>query len=179
MGQPIGLIPIGPIDGELLAWLQSRLPDLTGSPVHIGAEVPLPAHGFDPLRNQYQGDVLLAILRDLPYPNLGRLLGFTDADCYAAGLNFIFGQAVVGGREAFVALPRLRQTYYGLEHNEELFRQRVLKEAIHELGHTWSLPHCPDPLCVMYFSDTLQDTDVKQLELCDRCRQQLDLASLP
>jgi archaemetzincin len=87
------------------------------------------------------------------------------------GLNFVFGQATVAGRDAFVALPRLRETSYGRPPNESLYRERVLKEVLHELGHTWGLGHCPDPRCVMYFSNMLADTDAKGLEFCPRCRE--------
>ncbi len=115
----------------------------------------------------------MALLRDLPYPGAERVLGLTDVDCYVPGLNFIFGQAASGGRQAFVALPRLRQSFYRLPENLALFRQRALKEAVHELGHTWGLSHCPDPRCVMHFSNSLHDTDVKGPGFCSQCRDRL------
>jgi predicted Zn-dependent protease len=98
------------------------------------------------------------------------------ADCYTPGLNLIFGQATLNGREAFVALPRLRPSFYGQSEDLNLFRQRALKEAIYELGHTWGLAHCPDLCCVMHFSNTLHDTDVKTVGFCSRCRGRLERA---
>ena len=89
-------------------------------------------------------------------------MGLADADCYAPGLNFVFGQATLGGQEACVARLRLRPSFYGLPENLPLFRRRVLKEAVRELGHTWGLGHCSDGQCVMVFSNTLQDTDAKE-----------------
>ena len=103
-------------------------------------------------------------------PNVERILVLTTVDCSAPGLNFIFGQVALDGRVAFIALPRLRPSFYGLLADLPLFRQRVLTEAVHELGHTWGLTHCFDPHCVMHFSDTLHDTDVKGAAFCRQCQ---------
>ena len=170
----VTLVPIGPLPAELLPWLADRLMALIDQRIAIGEPVPLPAAGYNPRRRQYRGSTLIAALRAPAHPATGRVLGLTDADCYAPGLNFIFGQATLGGRESFVAMPRLRQSFYGLPENPTLFRERVLKEMVHELGHTWGLAHCADARCVMHFSNTLRDTDVKGTIFCTRCRERLE-----
>jgi len=174
MDKNITLIAIGPVPPALLSWLAERLAKAVGQKVVIGEEVALPASGYNARRHQYHGDALLAMLRTLRYPETGQVVGLTEADCYAPGLNFVFGQAQVSGREAFVALPRLQQSFYGLPDEPVLFRERVLKEVIHELGHSWGLAHCPNVYCVMHFSNTLRDTDVKEATFCPRCRDRLD-----
>ena len=165
------LVPVGPVPAELLRWLADRLRGVIGQDAAIGAQVPPPANGYDARRQQYRAEAVLAALRALSYPAASRLVGLIDADCYAPRLNFVFGQATLGGREALVALPRLRQSFYGRPEDEQLFRQRTLKEVLHELGHTWGLGHCPDPRCVMHFSNTLEDTDLKGIDFCPRCPQ--------
>ena len=164
------LVPVGPVSPELLAWLAGCLAEALGRPTSVGDEIPLPARGYDPRRRQYRGETILDALRALPAPGVGRVLGLTEADCYAPGLNFIFGQAVLDGRAALVALPRLRPSFYGLAEDPELYQQRALKECVHELGHTWGLRQCPDPGCVMHFSNTLADTDAKGAAFCARCQ---------
>lgn len=169
------IVPIGPVPIYLLSWLESRLGLFLQRPVSIGRAVPFPKKGYSRSRRQQKGEAVMELLAAIPAPGAERIVGIIDQDCYNGEFNFVFGQAAAGGRQAFVALPRLRQGFYGLEENKDLFRQRVLKEIIHELGHTWGLGHCPDPGCVMRFSNTLQDTDRKEARFCDTCREKLNL----
>ncbi|GIV95436.1 MAG: peptidase [Herpetosiphonaceae bacterium] len=169
----ITLVPIGSVPSDLLVWLQDRLREELQLAVVVDEAIPLPGQSYNDRRGQYQGDALLIALRGYRLHGVQRIVGLIDADCYAPGLNFIFGQASINGREAVVVLPRLRQSYYGLPEDQPLFRERVLKEIVHELGHTWGLGHCPNPQCIMHFSNTLQDTDRKGLAFCPRCHTQL------
>lgn len=103
-----------------------------------------------------------------------KLLVLCNFDAYSNGLNFVFGQAHMNGKVAAVYLPRLRQEFYGLEENENLFLQRVLKEAVHEIGHAFGLGHCPISRCVMHFSNSISDTDAKAKDFCQACRIKID-----
>jgi archaemetzincin len=96
-------------------------------------------------------------------------LGIIDADLYVPGLNFVFGEADLMGCCALISLTRLRQEFYSLPADSGLFFQRVAKEAVHEIGHTLGLNHCPDVRCVMHFSNSLEDTDIKSSYLCANC----------
>jgi archaemetzincin len=60
-----------------------------------------------------------------------------------------------------------------LNTNKSLFYQRIIKEAVHELGHAFGLKHCNYPMCVMHFSNSLPDTDIKQNSFCDIRRTQI------
>lgn len=165
----IALVPVGPVPAALLAELARLVAARLARRVAIGEPVPLPERAYDPERMQYRADSVLVELGRLASPDADRLVGIIDADCYFPGLNFIFGQAVGGGREALVALPRLRQSFYDLPEDEDLFRERVLTEIVHELGHTWGLEHCSHETCAMYFSNSLRDTDRKAARFCPSC----------
>jgi archaemetzincin len=172
----IVLVPIGAAPSELLDWLVDRLGDAVGTQVLLDEGIPLPAAAYDARRGQYGAGIILSVLCERSLPPAARVVGLAEADCYAPGLNFIFGQALMNGRAALVALPRLRQSFYGLPEDGALFRERVLKEVVHELGHTWGLAHCADARCVMHFSNTLHDTDVKGAAFCAHCRARLTQA---
>ena len=115
------------------------------------------------------------ILKKLkPTKNI-KILVICDIDAYSGDLNFVFGEAYREGRVAAIYLPRLRQEFYGLESNKLVFHKRIVKEAIHELGHTFGLFHCNNELCVMHFSNSLYDTDIKEKSFCSNCKNNFRL----
>jgi archaemetzincin len=131
---------------------------------------------YNPERKQYYSSAILEKLRNAGSEAGERVLGLVDIDLYVPDLNFVFGEADVVEKIAVISTKRLRQEYYGLPKDEELLLDRTLKESVHELGHTYGLGHCPDKSCVMYFSNSLQDTDFKSSSFCESCKGKLMLA---
>jgi archaemetzincin len=138
---------------------------------------------FDKQRNQWKSTDILQWLSDrykkLNYSKETRrttktkILAICDFDAYSDKLNFVFGEAYLDGSICAIYLPRLRQELYGLKADESLFCQRIVKEAVHELGHAFGLTHCESIKCVMHFSNSLSDTDIKRSHLCNVCRAHL------
>ena len=143
-----------PVVDMLAAELAAR-----GVATRIDAPVPLPASAYVPARGQYRAESLHALLRGYAR----HVLGITHRDLYAGDLNFVFGIASPGGA-CLISTARLTAGA-----DESLFRARLAKEAVHELGHTLGLEHCADPGCVMFFSNRLADTDRKGDAYCSRC----------
>ena len=169
----ISLKPIGNIDNDILEQLKERLNQTFGCPVEITPEADSLDQAYDPKREQCLASVLLTRFKTSDATKDEKVLGIVDADLYAPGLNFVFGQADTVEGAAIISLYRLRQEYYGLPPDEPLFLNRATKEAIHELGHTFGLEHCPDIRCIMHFSNSLADTDWKQAAFCSQCRPKL------
>jgi archaemetzincin len=88
-------------------------------------------------------------------------------------LNFVFGEADVFSGATIISLARLRQEFYGHPADRRLFQERAVKEAVHEISHACGLDHCPDPDCIMYFSNSIRDTDRKGPGFCRTCKETL------
>jgi len=99
-----------------------------------------------------------------------RVLAVGACDLYVPVLTFVFGEARLDGNCAVVSTARLAEEFYGLPPSPALLRQRLVKEAVHELGHTFGLRHCPDWRCVMTSSHAVERLDVKTAEFCARCQ---------
>jgi archaemetzincin len=170
----IDLQPVGEIEPDTLVYLQINLNQVFGCPVSVHKPVPVPENSFAAERKQYLSDSFLHKLR-LMQNQKTTVLGITEVDLYTEGLNFVFGQADMEHNVAVISLNLLRQEEYGLPSDESLLRERSLKEAVHEIGHTLGMPHCTDGACVMHFSNSLLDTDYKKPYFCGRCRPKLPM----
>ncbi len=167
----IVLIPINHVERETLDRLVRPASEIFRQPVEIGSCWEVPAKSRDFKRAQYQADLILDDIQD-PQPG-NRHLGIFNMDIYAFGLNFIFGEADTRTKKALISLYRLKPEYYGLPRNDALFHERTLKEAVHEIGHTYGLRHCPNIRCIMHFSNSIEDTDIKGPQFCPLCQKSL------
>src|SRR5919197_1085392 len=128
---------------------------------------------FDKQRKQWKSNVILQWLSDKynkPSSKSAKTLAICDFDAYSGSMNFVFGEAYRDGSVSAIYLPRLRQEFYGLKPDESLFYQRIVKEAVHESGHAFGLYHCQNIRCVMHFSNSLSDTDIKTSHFCNVCK---------
>ena len=166
----IRIIPIGEVEPGVLEHIYTALKETFNRECRLGEGLPKPDYAFNPHRGQYSAEEILKRLR---IDGAERVLGVVDLDLYVPHLNFVFGLADQSGRRAVIALLRMHQNFYGLPEDLGRFLQRSVKEALHELGHTYGLCHCSDRLCVMAFSNSLADTDYKGQAFCQKCRRKL------
>jgi archaemetzincin len=167
----ITLKPLGKIADEIMDELKGRVGGVFHCPVEITAGLSDLVQAYNPERKQYFSSKLLASLGKAE--GEVRVVGIADVDLYVPRLNFVFGEADIVSETAIVSLHRLRQEYYGLAQDEALFMERATKEIVHELGHTFGLGHCPNSKCVMHFSNSLADTDLKAASFCSSCRPKI------
>ncbi|MHB9074251.1 MAG: archaemetzincin family Zn-dependent metalloprotease [Desulfobaccales bacterium] len=168
----IKLVSVGSLPPPLLSFLQEGLARELGAVVQAGGNLPLPASCPEG-RRQYIGDPFLEVLAAARTPEDEVILGVTGVDLFVSGLNFVFGLADPRSLCAVISLARLYPEFYGQPRDPGRFKERALKEAIHELGHLWGLDHCSNPACIMFFSNTLTDTDRKGPGFCKLCRERL------
>jgi archaemetzincin len=126
---------------------------------------------YDSRRNQYHSTRIITLLEShLREMQLDKLLGVASFDLYEPRMKFVFGEARSPGRVGVISTYRLKPK----SRNEtDLLRSRVVKEAVHEIGHMMDLKHCSRETCVMHFSETLKDTDDKSYDFCITCKSRL------
>lgn len=166
------IVPLGAVDKSFLMKLASGVEEVLPfvrcviSPLLLN----LPKDAYNPRRRQYSSDIIMRLYQGRFKE---RTLMVTKADLYSPGLNFIFGQAEYPGLLALISLARLDPRFYGKPYDEPLMFDRAVKEAIHEICHTYGLSHCSDPRCVMRFSNSILDTDLKSKTPCHVCTAKL------
>ena len=135
------------------------------------------------MRRDWNGIIVLKIERDLPKMALSILLFvlsiFLTNHSIAKERNptmdiLLIPVGEVDRKVIEILQNELRQEFYNLPRDQGLFHKRGLTEAVHELGHTYGLGHCRNPRCVMFFSNSLVDTDRKGPEFCPDCKKQLE-----
>jgi archaemetzincin len=165
----IYLLPLTFPDKKTLSSLSSVLEETFGLPVVISKRSFSLENGKDTLRNQYNSTWILSqIVKRFPEDTC-KVLAITQVDLYVPVLTYVFGEAQLDGTVAVVSVHRLQDELYGLPRNPLKCRERLEKEAIHELGHTFGLLHCHEPQCVMYTSTYAEEIDFKSMHFCSNC----------
>ena len=184
MQRIVYLQQIGDFDEKILLRLKNQLisefTEFNISFKIVKDEIPLEESDYDSIRRQYNAtSILNKIAYHLQEKQYFRILGILDEDIFSGSLNFVFGLATNPNAKilsfpiaALISITRLREDFYRRPTNNALFELRVLKEAIHELGHTFGLKHCNN-YCIMKFSNSLRDTDNKPKKFCDSCHNKL------
>lgn len=130
---------------------------------------------FSAERKQYHSTLILAHILSLIPEDGTKIVGITNVDIYIPILTFLFGEAQLGGKGAIVSSFRLRNPFYGLPEDKALQHNRLVKEILHELGHTLGLIHCPNYECVMHSSTYVEDIDLKRDQFCPNCQDALKI----
>lgn len=165
----IAVLPLGRVQEDVLTVIGDGLQALLRLPVDVLDPIPLPKHTFMEARDQYNAMAIIKFL-DREFPsNSVKILGVTRADLCNPILTYVFGEAYMGGRAAVMSCARLHLGLGSQPVSREQFLDRVVKVAIHEIGHTFNIPHCHQGRCVMRASNTIPDLDNKLNYLCSYC----------
>jgi archaemetzincin len=165
----IYLVAVGSVPLQVLDWIEQTVAEWCPWPVKRLPALAFPEDSFDTKRGQYKSvEIMKAVARSAP-SDASRILGITEGDLAIPTLTFVFGQAQLDGAVAVVSLARLRQEFYGLPGDENVLRERVTKELLHDLGHTFGLTHCAESKCVMSLATHIGLVDNKAERYCTHC----------
>ena len=167
----IELVPFGRVDISLVHGLAASLGKVFRAGVCISSPVQCIDRFYDEGRSQYCSPMILQYLASNGERHWGgsRTLAIIGEDLYTPILTYVFGEAEFKGKAAIVSTYRLRPEVYGLAPDRLLVSYRLLKEAVHELGHTFGLVHCMKLECVMHASTYVEDLDLKSDKFCTDC----------
>ncbi|MFX0039164.1 MAG: archaemetzincin family Zn-dependent metalloprotease [Promethearchaeota archaeon] len=184
MKKIVSLLKIGQVDLTIFEMLKTKL-EFSFREFNISVDilkdiVPLENSEFNVKRNQYNASKILDKINSyVQNRRFFRVLGILDKDIFTSSLNFVFGLAMNPNNLktsnpviSLISITRLREHFYRRPEDRFLFEERISKEAIHELGHTFGLPHC-HKFCIMRFSNSITDTDYKPSLFCKSCLDKL------
>lgn len=165
----VHLLPVGTVDRSLLENLSIALARSLRVQCEILPSQLDPAPSYHAERQQFHSSELLQRTMRLLQPGDWRILAVAGVDLYIPILKYVFGEAQIGGPCAVVSMFRLRQEFYGLDRDDALLGERLLKESVHELGHTLGLHHCDDYRCAMASSHAVEWIDLREMSWCESC----------
>jgi archaemetzincin len=167
----ISVVPVNAIDHQVLTRLALCLEERFLASCVVRASVAVPKSALNGVRKQLFFGSVAAKLAVANEGSESIVLGITEYDLYKTSHQFIFGSASESHRCAVVSLHRLRPEFYGEPADENVLFQRLLKEAVHEIGHAMGLKHCYNARCPMYYSNSVFDTDNKFSNFCEACEK--------
>lgn len=143
----------------LISELKNCLPDIT-----LLKPVPLPEQAWYDQRKRYRADKLIYWLKNRINDD-EIVIGLTSKDISTTKNEIkdfgVMGLGFTPGKSCVVSTFRL---------NKQNLRQQLFKVAIHELGHTRGLNHCPVKTCFMRDAKGGNPVD-EEKEFCERCRK--------
>lgn len=172
--QPLGATTPG---SELQA-VSSALTAFYAVQVTVAPPLALPATAFYAKRQRYRAEKLLDYLVENAPPSARVVLGLTAVDISTTKGSYedwgILGLATVDGRSAVLSSFRCQRGAKNGAHT----RARFAKTAVHELGHSFGLEHCPTRGCIMHDGEGSVLTTDTEHDLCAATRARLGAAGL-
>jgi archaemetzincin len=171
----IRVLNVSPLRGSQWVGILATVREVFGVPASVAqAELDL-RKPYDPIRRQVNSTALLGQILRHNAPRSQKQIGVVNVDLFMPVLTFVFGEAQLSGTVAIVSTHRLANEFYGLPRDEGLLLQRLGKEIVHELGHTFGLYHCRQFECVMRSSTYVEEIDLKKAVPCPECAEAIRL----
>ena len=132
------------------------------------------------IRGRYRADGILDWMQGVALAP-GKWMGVTDVDIVAKkekNENWgVLGLGTIDGRCSVLSTFRMKRQWENGGAPEPLVRERLWKTAVHELGHTLGLSHCPVKGCIMEDAHGTVKTTDREIGPLSRLRAALPQAS--
>ncbi|MFB6135706.1 MAG: archaemetzincin family Zn-dependent metalloprotease [Halobacteriaceae archaeon] len=168
----VDIVPVGEVPAQVKREASSGLRRVYGCDVSVKPAQSVPEDAHDARRDQYRAEEFIDIAASVG--DNEKTLAITTHDLFYRRRNYVFGLAYLDGRGCVVSTNRLQTSADGgfsQKPAEDIFADRIRKEVVHEIGHTLGLEHCDNKRCVMNFSPTVREVDVKEENLCGSCQR--------
>ena len=160
--------PVGELSIELIEAVAGEIEQVFGFLTETSPILQDISFALDDKRNQYHSTAILdQLAANLP-PRIIRVLAIVQVDLFIPILTHVYGEAQLGGAACVVSTFRLNEGRSGINISPK-YIGRIVKEVIHELGHTFNLRHCPEQTCIMHYCRNEEDVDRKSDQLCRYC----------
>lgn len=164
----IVISPIGDIDTSLIIQITAGFEKIFGCHIETVPLLKDLTFAYNQVRDQYLSTAILDRLSGMAPMASIKVLAICKEDLYIPILTHVYGEAQLNGKACIVSIRRLSEGNRSAI-NPNSYYERVVKEAIHEMGHTFGLRHCPDSECIMHYCRTLQNVDQKSDQFCRYC----------
>jgi len=165
----IAVQPLGGVSEDLLKGIDTDVQSTYQIQTERLPNQPMPEEAYDPRRGQHNCYPILKFLNNLKPEHAVKILGVTDVDLFIPILTHVFGEAELGGQATIISTYRLAKGTGGDELPLDQIVERTTKIAVHELAHTFRLPHCKENGCLMGSFPALKNIDNMKIQFCRYC----------
>lgn len=168
----VDIVPVGDLPAVVKREASTALRSVYDADVSMLSSQDPPTDAFDSGRDQYRAESFIELASRVGTGE--KNIAITAKDLFYRRRNYVFGLAYLDGNGSVISTYRLQTSSDGgitSKSADEVFADRVRKEVIHEVGHTLGLDHCDNNRCVMNFSPTVREVDVKEEHLCGSCQR--------
>jgi len=165
--------PVGDLSADLVEAIAGEIKRVFGFSTAIDSVLLDLSFALDQNRNQHHSTMILDQLAANTPSQAIRVIAIAQVDLFIPILTHVYGEAQLGGTACIVSTFRLNEGRSAMNISQK-YIDRIVKEVIHELGHTFNLRHCPEDTCIMHYCRNEDDVDRKSDQLCRYCKVMLE-----